>query len=70
MSAVRLSFSVFSHNSGSARAPISILHGLFGSRLNWASLAGKLARRAERVVGERSKYSLFYSDYLTPHNRE
>ena len=47
--AVRLAYQKYSAN-GSLLAPLVILHGVFGSKLNWRSMSKKLVNILERDV--------------------
>ena len=46
--AVRLAYDVI--EGATDISPIIILHGIFGSKTNWASLAKKIHRETQRTV--------------------
>ena len=65
-SVVSLDYDRFSPKSPSAAVPLVILHGLYGSRQNWRSLARNLATSLDRDV-----YPLDLRNHgQSPHARE
>ncbi|GAA5929560.1 hypothetical protein JCM3775_002375 [Rhodotorula graminis] len=55
-----------SAGSGSSRAPLVVLHGLYGSKQNWRSLAKGMAAKLERDI-----YTLDLRNHgASPHRRE